>query len=218
VGGGTPGNAVSGFDSRYRAVQVYRVDGAQAAAVVQPAAGTLRVYGAPESMITLANEGLLNDDGPVLINDDGVDEPVTGSALTDSLRRRTVNFGQLRTSYSPTFTAGQPADTFLSADDYTEPDWSRYQAVAGYTGIKDVTASSSVSDITTSAGQWSTGRLPYAAFDTNTATMWESGAYNGPFGQWIQVSFDKSVRFAGANTIQVAFADNPTIGPPRWPR
>jgi arabinofuranan 3-O-arabinosyltransferase len=216
VGGGTPDNAVAGFDARYRAVQVYQVAGAQAAAVVQPAAGTLRVYGAPESMVTLANEGLLNnhDDGPVLINDDGADEPVVGSVVTDSLRRRTVNFGELRTNYSPTLTASQPADTFLSADDYTEPDWSKYQAVARYNGIKNVTASSSASDITTFASQWSTGRLPAAAFDGNTATFWESGAFNGPFGQWIRVLFAKKVRFTGADTIQVAFADNPAIGPP----
>jgi arabinofuranan 3-O-arabinosyltransferase len=213
VGGGPPGNAVSGFDSRYPAVQVYQVAGAQAAAVVQPAADTLRVYGAPESMTTLANEDLLGD-RPVLLNDDGVGEPVAGSVVTDSLRRRTVNFGQLRTNYSPTLTAGQPTDTFLSTDDYTDPAWSKYEAVAQYTGIRDVTASSSASDITTFAGQWATGMLPYAAFDGNAATMWESGAFNGPSGQWIQVSFDKSVRFGVADPIQVAFADDPAIGPP----
>jgi arabinofuranan 3-O-arabinosyltransferase len=213
VGGGTPDNAVSGFDSRYPAVQVYQVAGAQAAAVVQPAADALRVYGAPESMITLANEDLPGD-RPVLLNDDGAGEPVVGSVVTDSLRRRTVNFGQLRTDYSPTLTAGQPADTFLSTDDYTDPAWSKYEAVAQYTGIRDVTASSSAADITTFAGQWATGMLPYAAFDGNAATMWESGAFNDPSGQWIQVSFDKSVRFGVTDTIQVAFADDPAIGPP----
>ena len=90
-------------------------------------------------MTTLANEGLLGD-RPVLLNDDGAGEPVAGSVVTDSLRRRTVNFGQLRTNYSPTLTAAQPADTFLSTDDYTDPAWSKYQAVAQYTGIKNVTA------------------------------------------------------------------------------
>jgi arabinofuranan 3-O-arabinosyltransferase len=213
VGGGTSDNAVSGFDSRYPAVQIYQVAGAQAAAVVQPAADTLRVYGAPESMTTLANEDLLGD-RPVLINDDGAGEPVAGSVVTDSLRRRTVNFGQLRTDYSPTLTAGQPADTFLSTDDYTEADWSKYQAVSQYTGIKNVTTSSSASDITTFASQWATGMLPYAAFDGNAATFWESGAFNGPVGQWIQVSFDKNIRFGAAAAIQVALADNPAIGPP----
>jgi arabinofuranan 3-O-arabinosyltransferase len=210
VGGGGPDDAVSDFDTRYPAVQVYQVADAQSAAVVQPAAGTLRVYGAPESLVALASAGLLGD-RPVLINDDGAGEPVAGSIVTDSLRRRVVNFGGLRTNYSPTLTAGQAADTFLSTYDYTEPGWSKYQAVARYTGIKDVTASSSASDITTFPGQWATGMLPYAAVDNNLATMWESGSFDGPLGQWIQADFDAPV---DPGTIKVAFADNPAIGPP----
>jgi arabinofuranan 3-O-arabinosyltransferase len=219
VGGATPDDGVAGFDAGYPAVQVYRVAGAQAAAVVQPASGTLRVYGAPEAMITLANSGLLGG-RPVLINDDGAGQPADGAVVTDSLRRRVVNFGQLRGSYSPTLTAGQPGDTFLSTADYTEAGWSKYLTVAQYAGIKDVTASSSAADITAFPSQWSTGTLPYAAFDPSMATVWESGAFNGPLGQWIQADFDSGVRFgrAGASSsgavIWVAFADSLTIGPP----
>ena len=219
VGGGTPNNAVADFATPYPAVQIYQVAGAQAAAVVQPASDTLRLYGAPEAMITLANEGLLGD-RPVLLNGDGAGQPVSGSVVTDSLRRRVVNFGEIRGNYSPTLTAGQPADSFLSTDDYAEPGWSKYQAVAEYTGISNVTASSSDSDITASPAQWATGTLPYAAFDGNTATTWESGAFDGPLGQWIQADFESDLQFwqAGAptaeGTIQVAFADNPAIGPP----
>ena len=218
TGGGTPGDAVAGFDAPYAAVQVYQVAGAQAAAVVQSASGTLRVYGAPESVITLADEGLLGS-RPVLLNGDAPDQPVTGSVVTDSLRRRVVNFGEIRGNYSPTLTAGQPADTFLSTGDYTEAGWSKYQAVARYTGIKDVSASSSDADITASPGQWATGALPYAAFDGNAATIWESGAFDSPLGQWIQADFESGIQFglagsASARTIQVAFADNPAIGPP----
>jgi len=213
VGSGKPDNAVSDFDTPYPAVQIYQVADAQPAAVVQPAAGTLRVYGSPEAMITLANEDLLGN-RPVLINDDGAGQPVTGSVVTDSLRRRTVNFGQLRTNYSPTLTASQSADTFLSTDDYTDPDWSKYLTVAEYSGMADVTASSSASDITANSAQWATGTLPYAAFDGNAATMWESGAFNGPLGQWIEGYFDTDIRFGATSKIQVAFADNVAIGPP----
>jgi arabinofuranan 3-O-arabinosyltransferase len=218
VGGGTPDNAIADFDTPYPAVQIYRVAGAQAAAVVQPASGTLRVYGAPESLITLANEDLLGD-RPVLLNDDGTGLPVAGSVVTDSLRRRVVNFGQLRASYSPTLTANQPASTFLSTSDYANPGWSKYQAVAQYAGVKDVTASSSASDITAFPSQWSTGSLPYAAFDGDMATAWESGAFDGPLGQWIQADFTSDIRFGEGtspdkDTIGVAFADSSTIGPP----
>jgi arabinofuranan 3-O-arabinosyltransferase len=131
--------------------------------------------------------------------------------VTDSLRRRVVNFGELRTNFSPTLTGTQPADTFLSADDFTEPGWGRDQAVAQYSGITNVTASSSDADITTFARQWATGALPYAAVDGNPATYWESGSFNGPLGQWIRVNFDAPVN---PGTITVAFADNAAIGPP----
>jgi arabinofuranan 3-O-arabinosyltransferase len=219
AGDAAPDNAVADVDSRYPAVQVYQVAGVQAPAVVQPASRTLRVYGAPESLITLANEGLLGD-SPVLVNGDGAGQPASGSVVTDSLRRRVVNFGQIRGSYSPTLTAGQPADTFLTVGDYTEPGWSKYLAVAEYTGIKNLTASSSDADITAPPSQWATGTLPYAAFDGNMATTWRSGAFDGPLGQWIQADFESGIQFgrsgasSAGNTIRVAFVDNPAIGPP----
>ena len=171
--------------------------------------------GAPESLITLANEGIAGS-SPVLLNNDGPGEPAGGTVVTDSLRRRVVNFGQLRASYSPTLTATDPADTFLSVDDYTEPGWSADQAVARYSGISGVTASSSASDLQASASQWASGLFPYSALDGNPETMWESGAVYGPLGQWIQAGFDSPVRFGQGNdaVIGVAFADNPGIGSP----
>jgi arabinofuranan 3-O-arabinosyltransferase len=210
VSGLAPDDAATDFDAPYPAVQIYRVAGAQPAAVVQPAASTLRVYGGPESLITLADEGVLGQ-RPVLLDDDGAGQPVAGSVVTDTLRRRVVNFGQLRTNFSPTLTATEPADTFLSTDDYAEPGWSKYQAVARYTGIKDVTASSSASDITAFSTQWASGDLPFAAVDQDLRTMWESGSANGPVGQWIQADFDAPV---DPHAIKVAFADSTSIGPP----
>ena len=210
-----PDDALAGVFTRYPAVEVYQVAGAQAAAVVQPATSTLRVTGAPESLITLANEGLLGT-SPVLLNNDGPGEPTAGSVVTDSLRRRVVNFGVLRTNYSPTLTATEPTSTFLSASDFTEPGWSADQAVAQYSGISDVTASSSASDLQASPSQWASGLFPYSAFDGNPDTMWESGASYGPLGQWIQVTFDSAIQFGQGHdaTIGVAFADSPDVGPP----
>ena len=210
VGNAQPDDAATNFDPPYPAVQIYQVTGAQPVATVQPAAATLRVYGAPESLLTLADSGLLGQ-RPVLINNDGAGLPVSASLLTDSLRRRVRNFGELRTSYSPTLTASQPASTFEAADDYTEPGWSAYQSVAQYTGIKNVTASSSASDIQANPAQWGSGLNPYAAVDGAPGSMWESGSWTGPVGQWIQLDFDAKVN---PGTIRVAFADSPTIGPP----
>ncbi len=211
IGSFTPDDAVTNFDSPYPAVEIFQVAGAEPVAAVQPAAGTLRVYGGPESLLTLADEGMLAG-RPVLLDNDGAGLPVAGSVVTDSLRRQAQNFGELRTSYSPTLTATQPSDTFFSTNDYTEPGWGPYQAVARYIGIANVTASSSASDIGAIPGQWASGRLPYAAVDGNMQTMWESGSWTGPMGQWIQVDFDSAVN---PGMIRVAFADTGQVpGPP----
>ena len=54
---------------------------------MQPAASALRVFGAPESLLTLADEGLLGSQA-VLLNSDGAGLPAAASVVTDSLRRR----------------------------------------------------------------------------------------------------------------------------------
>ena len=210
VGSFTPDDAVSNFDSPYPPVEIYQVAGAAPVVTVQPAAAALRVYGAPESLLTLADEGVLGG-RPVLLNADDPGQPAAASVLTDSLRRRVRDFGELRTSYSPTLTASQPAQTFEAATDYLEPGWTRYQSVARYQGIGTVTASSSASDIGAIPSQWESGLLPYSAVDGDPRTMWESGSWTGPVGQWIQVRFDAPVNPAA---IQVAFADQTGLGPP----
>jgi arabinofuranan 3-O-arabinosyltransferase len=209
AGSAAPDDATN-LDPPYPAVEIYQVAGAQPVAAVQPAAGTLRVYGAPESLLTLADEGLLAG-RPVLLDGDGAGQPAAGSVLTDSLRRRVRNFGELGTSYSPTLTATQPAGTWEATGDYLEPDWSQYLTVARYTGIKDVTASSSASDIGTIPGLWGSGLLPYAAVDGDLRTRWESGDWTGPVGQWLQMTFDAPV---SPGKIRVTFVDNGAIGPP----
>ena len=146
----------------------------------------------------------------MLLNGDGAGQPVTGSVVTDSLRRRVRNFGEIDSSYSPTLT-GTPAVTFDAADDYTEPGWDKYQAVAEYTGIKNVTASSSASDIQAIPSQWASGLLPFAAVDGDMRTRWESGSWTGPVGQWIQVDFGSPV---DPGTISVAFDGESSLGPP----
>jgi arabinofuranan 3-O-arabinosyltransferase len=209
VGSVVPDDAATNFDTPYPAVEIYRVSGAAAVATVQPAAGTLRVYGGPEALLTLADEGLLGS-RPVLLNSDSPGLPTAASVVTDSLRRRVRNFGGLRTSFSPTLTATQPAQTFEATSDYTEPGWNRYLSVAQYHGILNVTASSSASDIGAIPAEWASGLLPYSAVDGNSRTMWESGSWTGPVGQWIQVDFDSPV---DPGVIRVAFADQAALGP-----
>ncbi|MDX6389390.1 MAG: arabinofuranan 3-O-arabinosyltransferase, partial [Streptosporangiaceae bacterium] len=209
VGSAAPDDAVTNFDAPYSPVEIYQVPGAVPAATVQPAAGTLRVYGGSEALLALADEGLLGS-RPVLLNSDSAGLRAAASVATDSLRRRVRNFGGLRTSYSPTLTGTQPAQTFEATGDYTEPGWNRDLSVAQYRGIRNVTASSSASDIGAIPSQWASGLLPYSAVDGDMRTMWESGSWNGPIGQWIQISFDSP---ADPGVIRVAVADQASLGP-----
>lgn len=210
IGSEFPGDVVRNLDVPYPPVEIYQVTGAAPAVTVQPSAGTLRVYGGPEALLTLADEHLLNN-RPVLLNADDPGLPARMSIVTDSLRRRIRNFGEIRVDYSQTLTATDPASTFEAVGDYLEPGWVRYLSVARYAGISNVTASSSVADISAISSQSATGRPPFGAVDGDLRTMWESGGIDGPVGQWIKIEFDHSV---DPGTIDVAFADNRAIGPP----
>ena len=206
----TPDTAISNFDRPYPPVEIYQVLGAQPPAVVLPADSAMRVYGGPEALLTLADEGLLRG-RPVLLNSDSPGATARWNVVTDSLRRRVRNFGELRNDYSPTLSVGERANTFEAVPDYLQPGWQRYEAVAQYYGITNVTASSSDASITAIPTQSATGLLPYAAVDGDLRTMWESGALTGPVGQWIKVEFAQPV---STGTVRIAFADNPAIGPP----
>lgn len=213
VGNAAPSNAVSSFDPPYPPVEIYQVTGADPVAIVQPTADTMRVFGAPEGLLALANDNLLQN-RPVLLNSASPQIHARYTVVTDSLRRRVRNFGEIRIDYSQTLTATEHMWTFDAATDFMAPGWQPYVAVAKYYGISSVTASSSDSGILSgSALQSGTGRLPYAAIDGNMATMWESAnlGLGPPTGQWIKIGF---VRRLNPRTITVAFADNSAVGPP----
>src|SRR5215475_14558837 len=204
------GNAVTDVDPPYPPVEIYQVGGAQPVAVVQPVAGTLRVFGGPEALLPLADQGVLTG-RPVLLNDDAPQVHASAAVVTDSLRKRVRNFGEIRDDFSPTLTAGQPLKTFEAVGDFTEPGWQPYEAVASYTGIQSVWASSSDADLGAPANQSGTGLLPFSAVDGNLNSMWESGSKTSPVRQWIRIKFESAIN---PGQIRVAVADDPAIGPP----
>src|SRR5215469_3510808 len=207
---GSAADAVTDFDPLYPPVEIYQVGGAQAAAVVQPTAGTLRVFGGPDALLPLADQGVLAG-RPVLLDGDAPQVHASAAVVTDSLRRRIRNFGEIRDDYSPTLTAGQSPKTFEAIADFTQPGWLPYEAVTSYTGIASVWASTSDADIDAPANQSGTGSLAFAAVDGNLKTMWESGSKTGPIRQWVTIKFDSAIN---PGRIRVAFADDRAIGPP----
>src|SRR5262249_3365691 len=98
VGSADPNDAATNFDPPDTAAQICQAAAAQRVATVQPSAGTLRVSGGPEALRTLADEGLLGR-RPVLLNADSPGLPTAAAVVTDTLRRRVRNFGELRTNY-----------------------------------------------------------------------------------------------------------------------
>jgi len=202
------GNATSSFDAPYPPVEVYRVESADPVATIQPAAEAVRVYGAPESVLALADDKVLAGQ-PVLLNNDDPAAHAGYTVVTDSLRRVVRNFGEIRIDYSQTQTAAAPLNSFDTVTDFTEPGWNRYVAVAKYFGIANVTASSAQSGIRGPPAQFGTGLMPFSAIDGNLATMWESNSATG-IGQRIRIGF---LTRLNPRTVRVAFADTAAVGP-----
>ena len=210
VGDAKPDNAISNIYSPYPPVQIYQVGGVQAVASVVPQADTIRVFGAPESLLDLGDAGVLRG-RPVLLNSDSPGIAASQYFVTDSLRRKLRNFGEIRVDYSQTLAASDPLSTFAAAPDYLEPSWLPDESTAVYHGIKNVTASSSAAGIGALPSQSATGSNPFSAVDGNPRTLWESGALTGPVHQWLRVGFNHAI---DPGVIRVAFTGSNLIGPP----
>ncbi|ROO89488.1 arabinofuranan 3-O-arabinosyltransferase [Actinocorallia herbida] len=200
TGGYSTDDAVGGLDQEYPALEVYEVAGAAAAVSLQSASALLHVDGAPEALLDLADEGLLETHRPTVLNDDAAGLPAVRAAATvgtDSLRARLRHFGLLRTGLSPTLTDGE------EPRDYLEPPWADYRTTARYTGVKAVSASSSASDPDALSAQQQTGSLPFAALDDDLRTSWRSGGWSGAAGQWWRVDFDAPREVSGTRAVLV---------------
>jgi arabinofuranan 3-O-arabinosyltransferase len=204
-----PDDAVNTIDQPYPPVEIYEVAGADDVVSMTEATRALRLYGSPEALLTMADNGLLRG-RPVLFGDDA---PGTGGkpVVADSLRRVERNFGELRGQTSPTMTATEKAGEPGQRRDIMEPGWDRYSTVVSYSGIKDVTASTSASDITSIAQLDDPGALPYAAIDGSTWTRWETGGWGGPVGQWLKIDFDRPLT---PRNVTAMFTQDAWLGPP----
>src|SRR5262249_42305506 len=94
AGTSAPDDAVQTIDQPYPPVEIYEVDGAAGVVSTVEAGQSLRLYGSPEAVLTMADNGLLRG-RPVLFGDD---DPGMGGlpVLADSLRRVDHDFGELR--------------------------------------------------------------------------------------------------------------------------
>ncbi|MDP9862681.1 MULTISPECIES: alpha-(1-_3)-arabinofuranosyltransferase domain-containing protein [Streptosporangium] len=210
VGARSSPTAAGWVEQPYPALEVYAVPDPAPPVATVPRDGTLRVAGAPEAALALAEEGLLDDDRPMMIGD----EPGTATTppgrrvVTDTLRRREIVFGDLRRIATATLTEEQPLERGRQSD-LTDPAWTAATATARYSGIEDVRASSAESGIGAAGGR-DPGRQPYAALDGDPRTGWRSDGWNGAVGEWLEARFVERV---DVPRITVAF-EKGTLGPP----
>jgi arabinofuranan 3-O-arabinosyltransferase len=212
VGIGQYGKDAAWLDQPYPAVEIYKVSNAAPLVGTVDASRPLRVGGAPEAVLDLAEQGLLDDDRPVLLNDDAgaVTVPAYDTVLTDTLRRREVAFADLRRNAGATLTADEPFQGSSPSNDLMDPAWERYVASAGLTGIAKVTASTSEADVSASPQTREPGHQPFAALDGDPRTSWRSTGWHGAIGEWLEVTLAEPQTIA---TVKVAFENSP-IGPP----
>ncbi|PRX07561.1 UNVERIFIED_ORG: arabinofuranan 3-O-arabinosyltransferase [Actinomadura viridilutea] len=203
VGGDAVDDAVSARDQRVPPLEVYEVSDADAAVTLADAEAPPRVYGGPESLLAMADGGVLPD-RPVLLDDDAPDLYGPG-VVGDSPRLLRRNFGELHQT-SQTLTAAERG----AASDVLDDDWTRYATAAAYTGIRNVTASSSAADEDAVPQLHTPSAAPYAAVDGDPATAWQTGGWHGPVGQWLKVEFERP---RDIGVLTAAFVRDDRLGP-----
>ncbi|MFB9675387.1 alpha-(1-_3)-arabinofuranosyltransferase domain-containing protein [Streptosporangium vulgare] len=183
------------LDQPYTSLEIYEVAGARPVVGTVAAERPLRVSGGPEALLTMAEEGVLDDDRPVILGDDpGADAiPAADTVLTDTMRRRELVVSDLRRPYGETMTPDEPYEGRGPAYDLTDPAWADPKTVAVFTGIKGVTASSSQSRLGVTPGTRDGGQQPYAAVDFDLRTGWRSTGWKPPTEQWLEVRFTEPI-------------------------
>ncbi|QVQ54298.1 DUF3367 domain-containing protein [Spiractinospora alimapuensis] len=204
---------VGRFEQPYRAVDIYTVADPAPLVGTLPREDTLRVLGAPESLLPLLETGVLDDERPVVIGSDPGAEQVDAAdtIATDTVRRREMVYPDVRRNVSGTLTADEEYERDVPAPDITDPAWDPSTATVSYDGIAGIRASSSQAGAEGGATTRDPGRAPAAAVDGNAATAWRSSGFRGAVGEWLEVELEEPRDVSG---LSVAFEPIPGEPPP----
>ncbi len=173
---------------KYPAVEIYQVTDEAPQVDTLDANQALRLTGAPESILDLADVDLLDGRPLVMDGDEGVPDTAV-PVLADSLRWREMDFGLVRENTSPTLTAKERPRLDRATNDLVEPAWRDSWTTANYAGIRDVSASSSAAEMAGPPNLRDASTLPFAALDGDPDTFWLTDGAEGVRGQWLQVEF-----------------------------
>ena len=170
-----------GWQTNYQAIEIFEVVAGGPGAV---AADTLPVViGGPESLLSLADAGLVDEQPTVLATDADADAAPTGPViLTDGYRDRERYYGQLHDGYSATTLAEDPRRSSNAVKDlYVNKGDDRWRTGAVTVGAMSVTSTSAMSDSDAPGGA-RPGESAFAAIDGDLRTAWVSkpGATSAP--------------------------------------
>lgn len=204
-GGSTPDLLVDGgLSIALPALQVYEVQARpDLRASLEPTSAVGDVVGSAESV---GGDGLV--DLPVSVVGDAttaltstVAEAAAGPrVLTDSPRRREVNFGIGTFGASQTLAPEDPLRISKPARDYGAGTTPGDLASARLGGVASISASSSASDAD-SYPRSDPAAMPYAAFDGTLSTGWRPNPIKDPVGSWLAVDFGRSVALGGGEVV-----------------
>ena len=185
-----------------QAVEIFEVLRAQAVATLLPGQ-PVGLSGGPEAA---AGSIALDPGTPLVALADG--GPDDRQLVTDTLRRRTLNFGApVGRSYGPTLPADVDPRRGRPAADVTPYDGVQHQTTATLTGAVSVTATSSAADAF-AAGWRGPSAAPTSAFDGDPSTAWVTDL--APSRPAVRVEYASRSRWPGSSCVS-------TTSPAVWP-
>lgn len=175
-----------------------------------PISDVVTVRGAPESVLSLQQLGLVEAGAATVLEGEPGWEP-PADVVTDDDQRRERAFGSTDEVVSALLGPDEPWRTERTRHNYpTVPD--AQPVVARYAGLRSITASSA-QGYADNFGAVVPEAGPYAAFDGNPRSRWLSSRGTDPGKQWLRAVFDRPrpVRTVAVSPV----VDDKQVAPPR---
>ncbi|WP_244927637.1 alpha-(1-_3)-arabinofuranosyltransferase family protein [Nocardioides sp. W7] len=189
------------------AVEVLAVDEQLPALRATPVDDVLTVRGAPESVLAVQDNGLVEPgQATVLEGEPGWDREA--DIVTDGDQRRERAFGVNDESVSAVLGPDDEWRTERAAHDFPTVDGAR-QVVATYDGLRSLTASSA-QGYADNFGPVVPQGGPYSAIDGDRQTRWVSSYASDPTEQWVRLDFD-GLRSVGRVSVLPVVDDDAVV-------